>query len=119
MQQFILIIHITACAVLIISVLLQTGKGSALSMFGGGGGDTLFSATSGATFMKKLTTGLAITFAVTSLLLALFSTRTGMRSVTQEYPMQQQAPQPAPQPGPEAGAQDKAIPDATPAPSGN
>ncbi len=108
MYQFILIIHIVVCVALVISVLLQTGKGSALSMFGGGGGDTLFSATSGASFMKRFTTTVAITFAVTSLLLALFTTRTGMRSVTQEYPMQQSAPQP----GPEAETQDKgAVPD--------
>lgn len=112
MYQFILIIHIVVCVALVISVLLQTGKGSALSMFGGGGGDTLFSATSGASFMKKFTTTVAITFAVTSLLLALFTTRTGMRSVTQQYPIQQSAPQPEPPAGPEAETQDKgAVPD--------
>lgn len=96
MYQFILVIHVITCALLIISVLLQTGKGSALSMFGGGGGDTLFAANTGTSFMKKFTTAMAITFAVTSLLLTMFASRAGMRSVTLQYPLQQRPQSEAP-----------------------
>lgn len=83
-------IHIFACAGMIFFVLLQTGRGAGLSMFGGGG-DSLINTPSGSSFMKKITAGLAATFALTSLFLTLLSDRTGMSSVTSSVP-----PMPAP-----------------------
>lgn len=85
-------IHIIACLGMILFVLLQTGRGAGLSMFGGGG-DSLINTPSGSSFMKKFTGGLAATFAVTSLFLTLLSDRTGMSSVTSKAP-----PMPAPIP---------------------
>src|SRR3989339_890502 len=96
MYHFIMIIHVAACVLLIISVLLQSGKGAGIGILGsGGGGDALFAANTGSNFMKKFTTSLAITFAATSLLLTIFSARMGVQSVTMQYPMnrQQQTPQ--------------------------
>ncbi|MCR4295015.1 MAG: preprotein translocase subunit SecG [Elusimicrobia bacterium] len=78
-------IHIFACAGMIFFVLLQTGRGAGLSMFGGGG-DSLINTPSGSSFMKKITAGLAATFALTSLFLTLLSDRTGMSSVTSSVP---------------------------------
>ncbi|MDP3541335.1 MAG: preprotein translocase subunit SecG [Elusimicrobiota bacterium] len=83
-------IHIFACTGMIFFVLLQTGRGAGLSMFGGGG-DSLINTPSGSSFMKKITAGLAATFALTSLFLTLLSDRTGMSSVTSSVP-----PLPAP-----------------------
>lgn len=81
MYHFLLTIHIIACLAMIVVVLLQTGRGAGLQMFGGGG-DSLITTPGGSTFMKKFTTGLAATFAFTSLFLTLLQSRTGMSSVT-------------------------------------
>jgi preprotein translocase subunit SecG len=66
---------------LILVVLVQPSKGGGFAIYGGGG-DTLFSAGSGSSFMKNMTASCAVTFAVTSLLLTLLSSRSGMNSVT-------------------------------------
>lgn len=89
MHTFILVIHIlTAFSLIIAIVVFQTSKGSALSMFGGGG-DALFNSGSGTSFIKKFTGGAAIVFAATSLLLTIFSSSQRMRSVVQQYPLGQ------------------------------
>jgi preprotein translocase subunit SecG len=96
MYNFITFVHILTCVILILTILLfQTSKGSALSMFGGGG-DAIFSASTGTSFIKKFTIGTAVVFAVTSLLLTLFSSSISMRSVIQQYPLQPQPQQSAP-----------------------
>jgi preprotein translocase subunit SecG len=74
-------LHIIACLMMIIVVLLQTGRGAGLSVFGGGG-DSLITTPTGSSFMKNVTTGLACLFAFTSLFLTLLSSRSGMSSVT-------------------------------------
>lgn len=81
MYHFLMAIHIIACLSMILIVLLQTGRGAGLQMFGGGG-DSLITTPGGSSFMKKFTTGLAATFAFTSLFLTLLQNRTGMSSVT-------------------------------------
>ncbi len=85
MYHFLLTIHIIACFGMIMFVLLQTGRGAGLSMFGGGG-DSLINTPSGSSFMKKFTGAMAATFAFTSLFLTLLSDRTGMSSVTSKTP---------------------------------
>src|SRR5471030_1995472 len=81
MYHFLLAVHILACLAMVLVVLLQTGRGAGLQMFGGGG-DSLITTPGGSSFMKKFTTGLAATFAFTSLFLTLLQNRTGMSSVT-------------------------------------
>ena len=99
MYAFLMTVHVLACLGMILFVLLQTGRGAGLSMFGGGG-DSLINTPSGSSFMKKFTAGLAATFAVTSLLLTLLSDRTGLSSVTSRATM----PVPAPAAQPAAAA---------------
>ena len=90
MYTFIVTMHVMLAFVIIVSIVVfQTSKGSALSMFGGGG-DSLFNAASGTSFIKKFTVGCAALFAVTSLLLTIFGANNRYRSVVQEYPLQQQ-----------------------------
>lgn len=117
MYTFIVTMHVILAFVIIISIVVfQTSKGSALSMFGGGG-DSLFNAASGTSFIKKFTAGCAALFAVTSLLLTIFGANNRYRSVVQDYPLQQQAApaaQPAAAPAPLAPA--PAAPKAAPAP---
>lgn len=70
-------LHVIVCALVVFIVLIQSGKGAGLSNVfgGGGGGDALFSAPSGSMFIRKLTTGLAVAFFLTSLLLTYMSAR--------------------------------------------
>lgn len=101
MYTLIVTLHVILAFVIIISIIVfQTSKGSALSMFGGGG-DALFNAASGTSFIKKFTAGAAALFAVTSLLLTIFGANNRFRSVVQQYPMGAPAEQAAPaQPAP-------------------
>ena len=70
-------IHVFACLFLIVSILLQAGKGADMgAIFGGGGAQTLFGASGGATFMSKLTSALAVVFMLTCLSLAYVSSHT-------------------------------------------
>ena len=112
MYSLIVTLHVILGFVIIISIVVfQTSKGSALSMFGGGG-DSLFNAASGTSFIKKFTAGAAAMFAVTSLLLTVFSSSNRLRSVVQEYPLQQQAApaQPGAQPAAPAAPAQPAAP---------
>jgi preprotein translocase subunit SecG len=89
------IIHVLVCLILVLIVLLQTGKGADLAgAFGGGGSQTAFGARGTATFLSKLTTGAAIIFMLTSFTLSLFSTRDRGSSVMEgaKSPVKQTAP---------------------------
>jgi preprotein translocase subunit SecG len=89
-------IHVIACILLILFVLLQAGRGAGFAVFGGGG-DALFASKGGSSVLKKATMMLAGTFAVTSLFLTLIASRPGMQSVTGKSLALPQAPaQPAP-----------------------
>ena len=71
MFVFVIALHIVACLVLIMFVLLQTGKGADIgAVFGGGSGQALFGSAGPAGFLAKLTTAVAVLFMVTSLYLA-------------------------------------------------
>ncbi len=91
-------LHIVVCLMVILVVLIQSGKGAGLSnVFGASSGDAVFSAPSGSMFIRKITTGLAIGFFLTSLALTYISARQGLRTVTrnawqQQMPAQQPAP---------------------------
>ncbi len=90
-------LHIVACLLMILVVLLQTGRGAGLSLFGGSG-DSLITTPTGSSFMKNVTTGLAIMFACTSLFLTLLSSRSGSSSVTSRAPAPMSVPQAPPAP---------------------
>lgn len=76
------IVHVIVCLLLVLIVLLQSGKGADLAgAFGGGGSQTAFGARGTATFLSKLTTGAAIVFMLTAFSLSLFSSRRGGSSV--------------------------------------
>jgi preprotein translocase subunit SecG len=87
----IIIIHIIVCIVLIMAVLLQSGKSADLAgAFGGVGSQTAFGARGSATLMSKITTACAILFMFTSLGLWILSAR-GTKSVLSG----ESAPEPA------------------------
>ena len=74
MYGILLAVHITVSVLLIISVLLQSGKGADIgAVFGGAGGQTLFGSAGPADFLNKATRGLVIVFMLTSLTLGYFA----------------------------------------------
>jgi preprotein translocase subunit SecG len=75
LTTFILIIHVMVCLFMIFIVLIQSGKGAELGAAFGGSGQTLFGARGAATVLGKLTTGAAIVFMLTSLMLAVVTTK--------------------------------------------
>ena len=75
METLILIIHIIAAIGLILFILLQSGKGGGVSAAFGGGAGAALGQRSAATVLGKLTVGLAVTFGITSMTLAILSTQ--------------------------------------------
>lgn len=76
MYTFLLVTHVLIAVVLVISVLVQSGKGGGLGAgFGGGGANTLFGSSGGGNFFTKLTMCLAAGFMVTSLGLTVVKSR--------------------------------------------
>lgn len=69
-------VYVLVCLVLMVSILLQQGKGGDIAnAFGGGGSQAVFGARSGATLLTKVTTGLAAGFMLIALGLAVFGQR--------------------------------------------
>lgn len=79
MFAFFVVIHALICVTLILTVLLQAGKGGGLAgAFGGGGAaQSLFGGRGAATFLSKATSWLAVGFMAMSILLAVLSSRSG------------------------------------------
>lgn len=67
MQSGILILHILVCLILIILILLQSGREGMGVIFGGGGNSSVFGSQGAGGILVKLTTFLAVMFVVTSL----------------------------------------------------
>jgi protein translocase SecG subunit len=60
MTLFLTVLHVLVCVVLLITVLLQRGKGAEIgAVFGSGSSTTMFGARGAGTFLTKLTTGAA------------------------------------------------------------
>lgn len=84
MITFLTAIHISTVVLLVITVLLQSGKGAEISASFGGSSQTVFGASGGANFFQKLTYTLAAIFMITSLTLTILPGRT-KRSVFEGY----------------------------------
>lgn len=94
MTIFLVIIHVTVCVALIAVVLLQSGKGAEMgASFGASGSQSVFGAGGGSTFMSKMTTGAAIIFMLTSLVLAYRGGHSGSSSIMSSKAAQKAAPQ--------------------------
>jgi len=91
MEYLLIGLHIVVCFILIMVVLLQSGKAADLAgAFGGGGSQTALGSRGAATVLTKATTIAAVLFMITSLSLAILgSHRSG--SVLEQAP----APSPA------------------------
>jgi preprotein translocase subunit SecG len=84
MITFITVIHIATIVLLVISVLLQSGKGAEISASFGGSSQTVFGSSGGQNFFQKLTYTLAAIFMLTSLTLTILPSRL-KKSVLEGY----------------------------------
>ncbi|MCY4221641.1 MAG: preprotein translocase subunit SecG [Thiotrichales bacterium] len=76
MAQILLVVQILICAALVVLVLLQQGRGAdAGASFGGGSSGSLFGSRGPASFLSKVTAGLAVLFFANSLGLAYISSQ--------------------------------------------
>jgi len=76
-QILVTIVHVVACIVLILVVLLQAGKGANMGAVFGGSSQTLFGSSGPGTFLGKMTTAVAVIFMLTSLTLSYTVSRKG------------------------------------------
>jgi preprotein translocase subunit SecG len=88
MTLFLTVLHVMVCLILIIVVLLQRGKGAEIgAVFGGGASSTVFGSRGAGNFLSRLTTGAAVTFMLTSLMLAYYAREQAGSSVFDEDDM--------------------------------
>ncbi len=93
MSALIIVVHVVICLILIVAVLLQSGKAADLAgAFGGVGSQTAFGPRGTATILSKVTTICAVLFMFTSLGLWILSGK-GQRSVVSgEAPAKKEVP---------------------------
>jgi len=91
-------LHVLLCLLLIVVVLLQSGKAADLAgAFGGAGSQTAFGPRGAATFLSKATTWCAIMFMLTSISISLQKTpEAGAGGSLLERTQQNSAPAPTP-----------------------
>lgn len=97
------ILHVAVALCLVLSVLLQAGKGGGMGAAFGGSSDTMFGARGPVSFLSKLTTAAAVLFMATSLLLTYIGSRSANQgaSIVPSTPVRSapaQPPAPSPKP---------------------
>ena len=111
MDSLITVVHVVACLVLVLVVLLQHGKGADIgAAFGAGASNTVFGARGAGNFLTKLTTGTVVIFMLTSLSLSYFR---GSQNISDLAPGTAPAPDVI-----EEIAPSETVPDEEGAPSG-
>jgi preprotein translocase subunit SecG len=83
MSTILTILHVLVCLFLMLTVLLQAGKGGGMgAAFGGGSSSgTVFGGSGAGNFLKKLTVGAAVVFVFTSMTLAYLASSSGSDSL--------------------------------------
>ena len=115
MFVFITVVHIIICVVLIMVVLLQTGKGAEMGAAFGGATQTVFGSSGPAGFLSKLTTAVAVLFMITTLTLCYLIGRLPVPTIMEKKVEQQAADSAVPQAPEQAPVQ--AAPAAATAPA--
>jgi preprotein translocase subunit SecG len=86
MSIVVTVLHVLACFVLIVVVLLQTGKGADIGAVFGGSSQTIFGSSGAGNLLTRLTTWTAVLFMLTSLFLTWSSTRHLTTSIADTLP---------------------------------
>ena len=84
MMILVTIVHVIACVILVLTVLLQAGKGADIGAVFGGASTTIFGSSGAGNFLTRLTTGAAIVFMATSLTLTYGSTHSTHATIMPE-----------------------------------
>lgn len=86
-------LHVIVCVILVLVVLLQSGKGADLAgAFGGGATQTAFGSRGPASFLSKMTTIAAIIFMMTSIGLSMITIKRDAKSVLETTGKQSTTP---------------------------
>ena len=93
MENLILILHIVICLLLMVLVLLQSGK-EGMGVIFGGGSSSLFGGTGAGGMLAKLTAFLAVIFLVTSLSYNIVTSTGRHKAEEIEVPVSIDAPEP-------------------------
>lgn len=120
MYTFLLIIHVLVSIALAIVILMQSSKGGGLAgVFGGGGGGmgNVFGGRGVASFLSKLTTGLAIAFMVICLVLGKITSGGGGSQVQESAVQRARSSSVIPVYDPDASAGQSTPSATTPAPA--
>ena len=81
MIGFVTVIHVITCFLLVLIVLIQSGKGAEISASFAGSSQTVFGSSGGANFFTRFTGGAAALFFFTSLYLTINGTTQNRNSV--------------------------------------
>ena len=92
MYGLILTLHFIACVLLILIVLMQSGKGSAAGIFGASGADNLFASPTAFNAVNKFTAVLAVVIMCTSIALTIASNKSRATSVLDNVNVPVEAP---------------------------
>ena len=84
MMILVTIVHVLACFILVLTVLLQAGKGADIGAVFGGASTTIFGSSGAGNFLTRLTTGAAIVFMATSLTLTYGSSHSTSATIMPE-----------------------------------
>ncbi len=96
-------LHVLVCLLLVLVVLLQSGKAADLAgAFGGAGSQTAFGPRGAATFLSKATTWCAVMFMLTSMTLVLRESAVGPAGGSSIFQNYSTKPAPKQQPAPAA-----------------
>ncbi|MCC6765236.1 MAG: preprotein translocase subunit SecG [Deltaproteobacteria bacterium] len=87
MTILITVVHVIACFILVLVVLLQAGKGADMGAVFGGASSTIFGSSGAGNFLTRLTTGAAIVFMTTSLALTYVGSHGGHSTIMPETGM--------------------------------
>lgn len=98
MGTFVTVVHIITCVLLVLVIMIQSGKGAEISASFAGSSQTVFGSSGGANFFVKFTQGAAAVFFVTSLLLTVLGgqARKSLFEATSAAPAAQGQAQTAP-----------------------
>ena len=118
MQTAILTLHVIVCIILVVLVLLQSGREGMGVIFGGGGNSSVFGSAGAGGVLAKLTTFLAVIFICTSLGYNIMtsSTRTSQESVL-DVQFEEVPAAPVTEPAPAAAPATEAAPASAQAPA--
>jgi preprotein translocase subunit SecG len=86
MQTFVTVVHVFTCVLLVLVVLIQSGKGAEISASFGGSSQTVFGSSGGANFFSRFTAAMAAIFMVTSITLTVLGGQ-NRRSVFEGAPV--------------------------------